>query len=373
MIDRKQTLNNITLFVPSLKCGGAETVMVNLANEFTSRCLSVDLVVLSSNGPLRKILNPDVNVIDLNASRLLTGFIPLGLFLRKKKPKVVISAMKHANIIILVASKVFFTDTLIIVTEHNHVQLSIQSLSRPVGWLIKKLIQLTYPWAKNIVAVSEGVAESLKVLIKFQSNKINVIYNPIIYPGLEKKKKEYPQHRWLIAKKQPVFLAAGRLTDQKDYPNLLRAFSLLVKKVPCKLIILGEGELRMKLERMVKEIGLENSVDLFGFVENPISFMNHCDVFVLSSKWEGFANVIVEAMYCGAKIVSTDCLSGPREILEKGKWGKLVKICDPVELADAMLKSLSLSKLSVEQRANFFSTKRSTDKYLNLIQANGSN
>lgn len=373
MIDKKQTLNNITLFVPSLTCGGAERMMVNLANDFTSRCLSVDLVVLSSDGPLRKLLNPDVNVIDLGESRMLTGFIPLGLFLRKKKPKVVISAMKHANITILVASKVFFTDTLIIVTEHSHVQLSLQYLSRPFRWLIEKLIQLTYPWAKNIVAVSEGVAESLKVLIKLQSNRINVIYNPIVYPGLEEKKKEFPQHRWLITKKEPVFLAAGRLVDAKDYPNLIRAFSLLVKKVPCKLIILGEGELRMKLERMVKELELENSVDLVGLVENPFSFMNHCDVFVLSSKYEGLSNVIIEAMYCGAKIVSTDCPSGPAEILEQGKWGKLVKVGDSVELADAMLKSLSLPKMSVEQRANFFSTKRSSDKYLNLIQASVSN
>jgi glycosyltransferase involved in cell wall biosynthesis len=369
MTDRKQTLNNITLFIPSLIRAGAQTAMVNLANEFASRGLSVDLVVLSSNGPLSKVLISGVNVIDLNASRLLTGLIPLGLFLRKKKPKVVISFLKHANTILLLVSKIFFTDVSVIVSERNHVQLSLQSLPRPVGWLIEKLMQLTYPWAKNIVAVSEGVAESLKVLIKSHSNRINVIYNPIVYPGLVKKKEYNTQHRWLIAKKQPVFLAAGRLTDQKDYPNLLNAFSLVVKKVACKLIILGEGELRMELEKMVTAMGLENSVDLAGLVENSYAFMHRCDVFVLSSKWEGFPNVIVEAMYCGAKIVSTDCPSGPAEILEKGKWGKLVKVGDPAELADAMLKTLSLPKLPVEKRANFFSIKRAADKYLNLIQS----
>jgi glycosyltransferase involved in cell wall biosynthesis len=143
-----------------------------------------------------------------------------------------------------------------------------------------------------------------------------------------------------------------------------------LKKVSCKLIIIGEGELRLELERTVKEMGIENSVDFVGLVENPLPYMRCCDVFVLSSNNEGFSNVIVEAMYCEAKIVSTDCLSGPAEILEGEKWGKLVKVGDPAELADAMFETLKLPKLQTLQRANFFTVKHAADKYLNLILSN---
>lgn len=367
MMRSRKKPGKIALFVPSLFGGGAERIMVNLANEFADRGLKVDLVVLGADGPYKSLLTPTVNLIDLHASRLMTGLIQLVQYLRKNKPLVIVSAMKHVNVIALLAAKISFSGVPVIVSEHSNTLISLEHVGLLRGWLIKQLMRITYPWAKKIVAVSNGVADAVKVVVKVPIDRVQVIYNPIVDATLHNKQMEAPVHPWLKEKKLPVFLSAGRLTTAKDYPNLINAFSLIIKKKPSKLIILGEGELHMQLERMVKDLNLENSVDFPGFVSNPYSFFKHCDVFVLSSKWEGFGNVLVEAMACGARVVSTDCPSGPAEILENGKWGQLVNVGDSTGLAMAMLSALDSPQLPVEIRAEFFSVPKAADEYLRAI------
>ena len=147
-------------------------------------------------------------------------------------------------------------------------------------------------------------------------------------------------HPWFAPGAPPVILGAGRLTEQKDFPTLIRAFALVRKKHPARLMILGEGEERSKLETLVQELGLEKEVSLPGFVDNPYKYMKRAAVFVLSSRWEGFPNVLVEAMALGTPVVSTDCPNGPAEILENGKWGELVPVGETQSLASAVLRTL---------------------------------
>jgi len=219
------------------------------------------------------------------------------------------------------------------------------------------------------VAVSTGAADSLSAMTGLPRPSIRVVYNPLIPSDLEARIQVPCSHPWLAAGQPPVLLAAGRLTRQKDYPCLLRAFSILSQRHQMRLLILGEGPERPSLEALANELGLQTNVDMPGFVENVFTFMARASIFVLSSAWEGFPSVLVEAMACGVPVVATDCPSGPAEILEGGRHGLLVPVGDPVALAES-LKATLASTPSVESarvRANLFTIERAVQDYLPLL------
>jgi glycosyltransferase involved in cell wall biosynthesis len=172
---------------------------------------------------------------------------------------------------------------------------------------------------------------------------IQVIYNPIVTPDLQAKAKAPLEHPWFRSGEPPVILAAGRLTAQKDYSMLIRAFARVRQVRPARLMILGEGEDRPILEELARQLGVEQDVSLPGFVMNPYPYMAHAALFVLSSRWEGLPTVLVEALYCGAPLIATDCPSGPREILRDGQYGQLVPVGDDIFLARAIETTLDSS------------------------------
>jgi glycosyltransferase involved in cell wall biosynthesis len=176
-------------------------------------------------------------------------------------------------------------------------------------------------------------------------------------------------HPWFAPGEPPVILAAGRLTAQKDYPTLMRAFASLRKNRPAHLVILGEGEEHPRLQALAMELGIRADVDLPGFLDHPFPLMAHCQVLVLSSAWEGFGNVLVEALACGTQVVSTDCPSGPAEILEDGKYGRLVPVGDAVALAKAIEATLDrpYPVAMLRQRAQAFSSKDAVGQYLEAL------
>ena len=182
------------------------------------------------------------------------------------------------------------------------------------------------------------------------------------------KSEEALDHPWFLPGEPPVILGVGRLTQAKDFPTLIRAFALVRKKHPARLMILGEGEERSKLETLVQELGLEKEVSLPGFVDNPYKYMKRAAVFVLSSKWEGFGNVLVEAMALGTPVVSTNCPSGPAEILENGRWGRLVPVGDVYALAEAIIETLDEEHHpDVANRAKDFAVELAVEKYINVL------
>jgi glycosyltransferase involved in cell wall biosynthesis len=200
--------------------------------------------------------------------------------------------------------------------------------------------------------------------------KIKVIYNPVITPELFARAEEPLDHPWFRPGEPPVVLGVGRLTQAKDFPTLIRAFALVRKERPARLMILGEGEERPKLEALVRELRLEEDVALPGFVDNPYKYMKRAAVFVLSSRWEGFGIVLVEAMALGTPVVATDCPSGPAEILENGKWGRLVPPGDPEALAKAILDTLEGGVSRVKATTNVqkrFSMIAIVEQYLKVL------
>ncbi|MGA4439877.1 glycosyltransferase [Psychrobacter pocilloporae] len=363
-------MQKIALYIPSMNGGGAERVMLALANGLAEKDILVDLVLNKVDGAYIKDASAKVNIVSLDSSRAMRSILPLAKYLRKEKPDAILSAMNYVNIVTVMAHLASGSNTKVIVSEHNNLTESKKELSFIKGRILTSLMSWAYRKANGIVAVSNGVADALTNELKIDRNKITTIYNPIFSEDLIKRSQESILHPWINNAAFPLVLSVGRLTSQKDFRTLIHAFKQVLEKKNCNLIILGEGELRPELEKLIKSLGLDDNVQLLGFVDNPYAWMSHADLFVLSSIREGFGNVIVEAMACGTPIVSTDCPSGPHEILEGGKWGDLVPSGNSDLLAQSIIDSLDNPvKVDVRTRAEFFSVDNAVNKYLDIFSS----
>jgi glycosyltransferase involved in cell wall biosynthesis len=355
----------VALFLPSLRGGGAERVTLALANGFAGRGFDVDLVLASAVGPYLTEVNKGVRVIDLRTSRVLASLPGLIRYLRRERPAALLSAMRHANVVAYLATRFARVATRLVVSEHNTLSRSARG-GRGKGAVVRTLMRPAYRRCQGIVAVSNGVADDLCGELRLPRSSIRTIYNPVVSDRLTAQSQEPIAQVANIGR--PVILAAGRLTAQKDYPTLLRAIALLRKNVGASLVILGEGELRGELERLAADLEISDYVAMPGFAENPYAWMRQADLFVMSSAWEGLPTVLIEAMACGTPVVSTDCPSGPDEILEGGKWGGLVPPGDHEALAMAMLRALENEKTpDVKLRAATFNVTAAIDAYLDLL------
>jgi len=363
----------LALFLPSLRGGGAERVMVNLARGFAERGLRVDLVLAKAEGPYLSQVPQSVRVVDLKSKRVLYSLPGLVRYLRRERPKALLSAMDHTNVVALWAKKLAGVPARAVVSVHSTTSIATKRAKNIRGRIMPLFIRKFYPWADAVVAVSKGVAKDLAEITGLPEERIRVIYNPVITPELFAKAEEPMDHPWFHPGEPPVILGIGRLTEAKDFPTLIRAFALVRKERPARLMILGEGEERPKLEALVRKLGLEKDVALPGFVDNPYKYMKRAALFVLSSRWEGFGNVLVEAIACSTPVVSTDCPSGPREILEDGRYGKLVPVSNPQALATAILETFAnpTEKSVLKERVQTFRIHDIAQQYLDLLLQSG--
>lgn len=360
--------DRLALFVPTLSGGGAERVMLALANRIAERGIPVDLVLAKAAGPYLADVRSDVHVVDLAASRVLRSLPALVRYLRRRRPRAMLTALGHANIVALWARRLAGVPTRLVISEHNSLRAprgGRGSRRRSVPWWLMRRV---YPGAEAIVAVSHGVAADLAAVIGLPVERIHVVYNPVAIADLEARFDEPFTHPWFQAGSPPVILSVGRLTEQKDYATLVAAFAIARAQRACRLVILGEGEDRGDLSALVERSGLAANVLLPGFVNNPVAWLRRAALFVMSSRWEGMPLVLLEAMACGAPVVCTDCPHGPAEILENGRWGRLVPVGDPSALATAILAALADPQHpDVAGRAAAFSVDRTVDGYLELL------
>lgn len=367
MIDNYQLAggSDIAIFLPSLRGGGAERVMVTLANGFAARGHRVDLVLARAEGPYLAEVAQNVRIVDLNMDRILASLLPLIRYLRRERPDAMLSALNHANIIAILAYKLAQVKMRLVVSERNSLSGCRSGIKDKV---IFHLMRWLYPAADSVVAVSKAMAQELIVELGLPKDKVTSIPNPVEVEAIGHLAQFRPKHPWLMPESPPVVLAVGRLEPQKDYLTLLDAFDQLRATRDARLIILGEGAQRSALERDILDRGLSGAVELAGFVENPFGWMKACDLFVLPSRHEGFPNVLVQAMACGAKVVSMDCPTGPDEILESGRWGRLVPVGDAGALAKAMIEALDDSTSpDVGARAQEFRSERAISSYLGSL------
>lgn len=368
----------VTFFLPSLGGGGAEKSVVRLLQSLDKENFQISLLLGKMKGFLIEEIPKEVLVKELNVLHVRYALLKLIKYLRREKPDIFVSFLSHVNTISTLAKFLSRTKTKFIISERttfSHTpEITKTAKNRLLAFFfLKPLVKFTYPLADAIICVSKGVAEDLSGFLG-SKEKIKVIYNPIVSNDLYILADQPMEHPWFSNQKTPIILAVGRLTRAKDYPILLRAFALICKKKKTYLVILGEGEERKNLENLVRKLRISENIAFLGFQKNPYKYMQKSLVFVLSSKREGFPNVIVEAMVCGCPVVSTDCQSGPNEIIENGENGILVPVGNEKALAEAILKVLNncslQKKISAEgkKRIQNFTAEKSVKEYEKLFQ-----
>lgn len=313
-------------------------MLSDLARGVAERGYEVEVVILSKAGAVTDDLGPGVRLIDLERSRAAFALPALLSYLRRSKPAVMLSTLEHTNVLAVVAAKLV-GGTRVVVREANTLDRDLASEGIK-GRAVRAAMRATYHRAAGVVAVSEGVARALIAELELPPERISVIASPVITKRLHEGAREVPEHPWFNDGLEPVILGVGRLVEQKGFDVLLRAFAKARNERACRLVIFGEGPLRDELTALADSLGVAEHTRFPGFVKNPFSHMAACDLFVLSSRWEGLPNVLIQAMASGAKVVSTDCPSGPSEVLDGGALGELVAVEDVDALADAILRSL---------------------------------
>ncbi len=360
---------HVALFMPSMRGGGAERVMLNLAHGLVERDVQVDLVLAQGEETYLSRVPDAARVVDLKAKRVLTCIPALRRYLLQERPATLLAAVAHANLAALCARRWAKVPTRIVISIHNTFSIAAQGAAMKRSRAFPAVARWLYPYADGIVAVSHGVAEDLSQTINLERSRIEVVYNPVVTPELYRQAGEPFSHPWFGDDEAPVILGVGCLSAQKNFPLLLRAVAKVREQRPVRLLILGEGDDRAALEALVRDLGLSEWVALPGFVDNPFAYMRHAQLFVLSSDWEGLPTVLIEALACGCPVVSTDCPSGPMEILNGGTYGRLVPMRDANALAEAMITSLDkpIHSELLQQRISEFTIDYATEQYTKVL------
>ncbi len=381
---------HIAIFIYGLTGGGAQRRTLTLANAFAACGHQVDLVLVRGEGVLEPQVAPRVRVIALDRADRLLGrairtsrtrgvqtfaSIPaLARYLRRQQPDLLLSAASHVNLVAVAGWRLARLPIALVLRASNHPTGNLANFppaQRLIRAWMRWLTRRFYPRADLVVAVSDGVAEELARLTGMPRERILTVYNPVTTPALAARMADPLDHPWLEASDAPLLLAAGTFKIQKDFRTLVEAFARLHRRRPVRLAILGDGPMRPAIAQRVRELGLEEDVLLPGFILNPLPWMRRASVFVLSSMWEGLPGVLIEAMACGCPVVSTDCPSGPREILEGGRWGPLVPVGDSRALAAAIADQLDRPTPAelLRERAAAFDLPRAVARYLEIFEA----
>jgi glycosyltransferase involved in cell wall biosynthesis len=329
----------IALFTATMGGGGAERAVVRLATGLAERGYATDLVLARDDDDAGYLaeLSDRVRVIRLGTPHALLASGALIRYLRRERPQALLAALDYINVIALAATRLSRTGTRVVVCEHNTLSVHSRNSSQRRERLVPALVRHTYPWADEIVAVSDGVADDLASTAALARERVTVINNPVIVPGMIEMACRPCEHPWLRqGHAVPVALAVGRLTPQKGFDILIRAFAEVRRCRDARLLILGEGPERGRLESVIADAGLAQDVQLAGWVENVYAYLSRADAFVLSSRWEGLPTVLIEALFCAVPIVATDCPSGSSQILDGGRFGRLVPVEDVAALAAAL-------------------------------------
>jgi glycosyltransferase involved in cell wall biosynthesis len=401
----------IAFLLDSFAGGGAEKVSLILADEMARRGHEAVIVANKLEGRLLDSVASGVRVVGLKGRPLHTSRLtplwadPFGIrqlwlpviagtpppksirfvrslrrFLRSERPDVLLSVTPFTTLQAVWAKRYAWVDTRIIGVESIHLSRWLEGRKGRRYEYLVPLLSRTYRRVDRLVGVSDGVADDLAQLTGIPRSSIARIYNPALAPDLERAAQEALEHPWFQEGQPPVLLTVGRLDNQKDHPTLIRAFARIRAGREVRLVILGEAPHAREtaarttaLRDLAYSLGVEKDVDLPGYQHNPFRFMRRASVFVLTSRFEGLGNVLIEALACGCPVVSTDCESGPAEILERGKYGRLVAVGDVDGLARALGMALDDpgDPEFPKARARDFSSERIARQYEELMVGHG--
>lgn len=404
----------LAIYIRSIKTArGAERVSTNVALGLADLGYAVDFLVEDDSGHLIERLrnHSNIRVINLRDSKaasfanisymVMAAFRGIinrrqpslkraGLrteqifrFLRKKRPPVhalchyidtakptaVLAYLNLPSLSLLLAAILRPAATRYLVSVRHHISTGAEHSTSTWQRSVPPLMRWLFPHADLVISPSQGVAEDMLAITQLPAERSAVVYNPVYRSEILQLSKLDPGHPWLMDGPEPVVLAAGKLEPQKDFQTLLLAFSIVVRNRPARLIMLGEGHDRELLENMIRDLDITQYVEMPGFVENPHQYFKRANLFVLSSAWEGLPNVLIEAMACGCPAVATDCPSGPREILDEGRIGKLVPVGNAEALAKAIIESLDNppERSAFVQRAKIYSFENAIAGYESVL------
>lgn len=356
------------LFIPSFEGGGGERTTLTLAAELLERGHPVDIVVCRARGPLGSEVPAGARIVELGADRLRAALPALVRYLRSTRPDYLMPTIEHANVLSLVARSVARTRTPVIVRVASTPSELAAASDTPAQRLTVALARRLYPRAEALVACSFGMADDLAAFLGDGASLIHVLPNPTATTTILRSAVAPLAHPWFRTDEPPVILAVGSLQTKKNMPLLLEALARVRTTRPVRLVVLGDGPERPALERLVDELGLTGDVDLPGFDANPYRYMSRCSVFALTSQREGLPGVLIEALVCGANVVSTDCRSGPREILGGGRYGRLVPTGDVESLTNALIASLDDPLTPPPESWAPYTSERAADGYVGLLE-----
>jgi glycosyltransferase involved in cell wall biosynthesis len=401
----KISAQRIAVLLPSLEGGGAERSMLNLIKGFLARGRTVDLLLCQAKGALMGELPEGVTLIELEpvsglqtrwliaAGKLRDFFVllrpilltkktepelaripALQQYLKSAQPDVVLSAITYANVALIWAKQMSGSSVPVVVSERIALSTYCSAPSNFRKWrwrYLPAVVHRTYPGADAVIAVSHHAADELVNDIGLSRQSVKTIYNPVVDDTLRVRAEAALDHPWFLPDAVPVILAVGRLTEQKDFPTLIRAFAQVRRDTPARLVILGEGRLHQTLAQLAAELGVQDDVDMPGFVDNPFQYMSRAKLFVLSSLYEGLPGVLIQALACGCPVVSTDCPGGSREILADGEYGALVPVGQVEPMADALRAGMAThaDRDKLQRRAQDFSVDRAVNNYLDLLDS----
>lgn len=336
----------VLFFIYQMGGGGAARTLLNIMNNLDRSKFKPVLVTLNFNGAYESELKPDVTFIKLNSKRLRGAVFPLAKIIRDEKADIVFSTIPNVNTIAIISRLLSLTGAKNIIREADNLGGTFRTN------LKLRCFGIIYRLSHQIISLSEGVKENLITRYGIPSENVKVIYNPVDLQDIEDKVKHgeiAPEHRKLFNTEDKVIITAGRLVEQKDHRTLLNAFAKVSRHINSRLIVLGEGPLKEELLQQAAALNIGDRVHFVGFQKNPYVYFKQADLFVLSSKHEGFSHVITEALATGTPVVSTDCPSGPSEVLNNGEYGRLCEVGNAEEMAEQMLEVLTLKK---EKRAS---------------------
>jgi len=356
----------IAVFLSFSGQGGVERMVLNLVEGFAAAGHRVDLLAVRAENLEQRNWAAGVRVRDLGVGHTALALRPLTRYLREARPRGLLCAKDRAIRVAVRARRRSGVNCPLVGRLGTNLSAALSGRGALVRWMRTAPMRRIYRQIDTVVAVSEGVAQDTAAVTGIPSTRIRVVRNPVVTPRLHALAERPPDHPWFEMDAGPVVLGAGRLTEQKDFELLIRAFARVRETHPARLVILGEGRLRGELERLADSLGARALVDLPGHTNNPYAFMSRAAVFVLSSRWEGSPNVLTEALALGTPVVSTDCPSGPRELLDSGRYGELVPMGDVDSMAGAVSRVLAGARPSggASEAVREYAVEASTQGYL---------
>jgi glycosyltransferase involved in cell wall biosynthesis len=363
------TQRKLSIFLATSGHSGVDRIMKNLIPAFAAKGLRVDLLHVGKHGPYLDHVPENVRIVELGTSHIYSSLGPVSRYLQSERPYAMLSDKDRVNRVALLAKRFAKVSTRIAVRTGTTVSKDLEGRGLLDRWAHYFSMHCMYAWADAIIVPSHGAAEDLARFAGIPFERISVVPSPAVTMELYELIAERADHPWFNQGNTPVILGAGELCARKDFATLIRAFAKVVAHRPCRLVILGEGRKRKALIDLALQLGLGKEVSLPGFVKNPYAYMRKAALFVLSSNCEGAPVVLMEALAVGIPVVSTDCPSGPREILQDGRYGRLVPIGDVAAMAKAISDTLDNPPEGsfLKQAAKPFTLDASIARYLEVL------